>query len=240
MFETLRKSAILAAIQICLGAGAKRTHRARNLMELIRKEGDAHRAIVQVTLHNKGGDAFQPEIYGDAITIQRIISKSSGNAYKLLNSKGEDPKKSKNARKDLDMLLDQLNIQVENPVAVLDQEEAKKFLCGKPEDKYAFFVKATELERLDKTYAVIKDNIMDMSEACDRIKNDLGPLSEKVQEYEREYKQFEVLEKMEEKLSGLRCLYAWSFYAEAKQKADEEEEVSNLKSVLLDCVEMYF
>jgi hypothetical protein len=30
------------------------------------------------------------------------------------------------------------NIQVENPVAVLDQEEAKKFLTGKAEYKYNF------------------------------------------------------------------------------------------------------
>ena len=32
------KSAILAAIQVCLGAGARRTHRARNLKDLVRKE----------------------------------------------------------------------------------------------------------------------------------------------------------------------------------------------------------
>jgi len=44
-------------------------------------------------------------------------------------------------------------------VAVLDQEEAKKFLTGKAEDKYEFFTKATELERLDRTYASISDNI---------------------------------------------------------------------------------
>ena len=234
-----RKSAILAAIQICLGAGAKRTHRARNLMELIRKEGDANRAIVEVTLHNAGGDAFHHDIYGDSITIQRIISRSSGNTYKLLDCDRVDTK-SKNPRKDLDSLLDQLNIQVENPVAVLDQEEAKKFLCGKPEDKYAFFVKATELERLDKTYAHIKDNIMDMSDACDRIRGDLGPLGDQVKQYEREYKKFEVLEKMEDKLSNARCLFAWSFYAEAKEKVDEESEVSrgDLAFVLLDCVDM--
>ena len=30
------KSAILAAIQVCLGAGARRTHRARNLKDLVR------------------------------------------------------------------------------------------------------------------------------------------------------------------------------------------------------------
>ena len=51
------------------------------------------------------------------------------------------------------------NIQVENPVAVLDQEEAKKFLTGKAEDKYAFFMKATELERVDRTYAETIDKV---------------------------------------------------------------------------------
>ena len=224
-----RKSAILAAIQICLGAGAKRTHRARNLMELIRKEGNATRAIVQVTLLNTGADAFRPKKYGDSITIQRTIAKS-GSGYKLLNQHGKEPeelegKPKMNPRKELDMLLDQLNIQVENPVAVLDQEEAKKFLCGKPEDKYAFFVKATELERLDKTYAAIKDNIMDMSDSCARIKMDLGPLAENVKKFEKAYKEFEILDKLEAKLSNQRCLYAWSVYVGAKQKAEEQKEV---------------
>ena len=36
------------------------------------------------------------------------------------------------------------NIQVENPVAVLDQEEAKKFLLGKAEDKHKFFMSHPE------------------------------------------------------------------------------------------------
>ena len=35
------KSAVLAAIQVCLGAGARRTHRARNLRDLVRKEAGA-------------------------------------------------------------------------------------------------------------------------------------------------------------------------------------------------------
>lgn len=57
------KSAILAAIQICLGAGARRTHRARNLKELIRKEAGAGAsgAKVKVTLLNQGADGFQRE-----------------------------------------------------------------------------------------------------------------------------------------------------------------------------------
>ena len=77
------KSAILAAIQICLGANARRTHRARNVKDLVRKEaagsGKATTAKVQVTLLNGGEDAFKPEEYGNQITIERVISLGSAN-----------------------------------------------------------------------------------------------------------------------------------------------------------------
>ena len=121
------KSAILAAVQICLGAGARRTHRARNLKDLIRKEsGEGGNAKVRVTLLNKGADGFQTNIYGDSITVERCISKIGGyNGYRLLDHLGKERSRLK---KDLDAMLDQLNIQVENPVAVLDQEEGMSFL----------------------------------------------------------------------------------------------------------------
>lgn len=38
-----------------------------------------------------------------------------------------------------------LSGQVDNPVAVMDQENSKKFLQGSETDKYRFFEKATEL-----------------------------------------------------------------------------------------------
>ena len=104
------KSAILAALQICLGAKANRTHRARNLKDLVRKEDGATQARVRVTLLNCGPDAFQHDIYGDEITIERLISLAgSGGGYKLLDRslKCRSTKKG-----DLTDLLDQLNIQV--------------------------------------------------------------------------------------------------------------------------------
>lgn len=213
------KSAILAAIQICLGAGAKRTHRARNLKDLVRKEGSAQTAKVRVTLLNKGPDAFQHDVYGDTITIERSISLSGGyNGYKLLDHEGIARSK---AKKDLDTLLDQLNIQVENPVAVLDQEEAKKFLCGKAEDKYAFFSKATELDRLDRQYMRIFDRIEEIEETKNKVEKTLLPQKDQVEKLKKEWEQFEVLEKMEDKLGIHRVKYAWSLYWECKEKEDE-------------------
>ena len=215
-------------MQICLGAGAKRTHRARNLKDLVRKEGTANSAKVRVTLLNKGPDAYKPEIYGETITIERSISLSGGyNGYKLLDHQMAPQSKLK---KDLDALLDQLNIQVENPVAVLDQEEAKKFLCGKPEDKYNFFSKATELERLDRQYASIYDNIEEITESRDKVERSLLPKKEIVERLKKEWEQFEILEKMEVKVGEFRSKFAWSLYWECQVK----EEEANQQLVLID------
>jgi predicted ATPase len=103
------KSAILAAIQICLGAGARRTHRARNLKDLVRKDAAANaptQAKIRVSLLNKGSDAYKPEIYGETIVVERTISLKGGyNGYKLYDENMVEKSRSK---KDLDALLDQL------------------------------------------------------------------------------------------------------------------------------------
>jgi hypothetical protein len=104
------KSAVLAAIQICLGAGARRTNRARNLKDLVRKEATSGNAPAQakirVTLLNQGDDGYKHEIYGDTITVERTISLNGGyNGYKLLNHEGKEKSRCK---KDLDEMLDVL------------------------------------------------------------------------------------------------------------------------------------
>ena len=121
-------------------------------------------------------------------------------------------------------MLDQLNIQVENPVAVLDQEEAKKFLCGKPEDKYAFFSKATELERLDRQYASIFDRIEEINENKTRVERTLLPKKEIVEKLKKEWEQFEILEKMQDKVGVYRVKFAWSLYWDCKAYEDEARE----------------
>ena len=184
------KSAILAALQICLGVGANRTHRARNLKDLVRKEGGATFARVRVTLLNKGPDAFQQDLYGDLIHIERnIYLRGSGIAYKLYAHDGKKVISQK--KKDLQLLLDQMNIQVENPVAVLDQEEAKKFLTGRAEDKYNFFLKATDLERMDRKYQTTFEHIMELESKLSTMSNALDPLKENLTKLQNEWKEFE-------------------------------------------------
>ena len=78
------KSAILAAIQICLGAQARRTGRAKTMKDLIRKGSTATHAKLRVKLLNRGSDAYMHDVYGDFITIERIIDRQGGGGFRLL------------------------------------------------------------------------------------------------------------------------------------------------------------
>ncbi len=220
------KSAILTAIQVCLGAGARRTHRARNLKDLVRKEAgaDCAGAKLRVTLLNKGSDGYMPEVYGDTITVERCISLKAGyNGYRLLDQNGKEQSRRK---ADLDAMLDQLNIQVENPVAVLDQEEAKKFLTGKAEDKYAFFTKATELERLDRCYANIHDNIMEQNDVKQRAREGIQGAIDSTRKLQKEWEQFQEIDRLEVDLQRCRAQGSWAVYREMQEKLDGEIRVS--------------
>ena len=218
------KSAILAAIQICLGAGARRTHRARNLKDLVRKDGTASFAKIRVTLLNRGDDGYHHEIYGDTITVERTVALRGGyNGYKLYDSEMQEQSRSK---KDLDDMLDKLNIQVENPVAILDQEEAKKFLTGKSEDKYSFFMKATELERIDRTYSNTFDQVHDLDEQSVRMRQGLEDDERVMKEAKIQWQQHQEIDKLEKKRRALEEAFAWSCHKQANQELQGELEVS--------------
>ncbi|KAG7347822.1 RecF/RecN/SMC N terminal domain containing protein [Nitzschia inconspicua] len=216
------KSAILAAIQICLGAGARRTNRARNLKELVRKDSNTSCAKIRVTLLNKGDDAYEHEKYGDSITVERTISLKGGfNGFKLFD---EEMKEKSRSRKDLDEMLDKLNIQVENPVAILDQEEAKKFLTGKAADKYKFFMKATELERIDVSYRNAVEQVAEMEQQALRLTESLVADKELLDEAKKEVKKHEEIGKLEVKKSKLEAQYAWSIYKENLAELNERRD----------------
>jgi chromosome segregation ATPase len=214
------KSAILAAIQICLGASARRTNRARNLKELVRKGSNGQCAKIRVTVLNGGDDGYLKDVYGDTITVERTIALKGGyNGYKLLDHEGVEKSRSK---KDLDDLLDRLNIQVENPVAILDQEEAKKFLTGKASDKYAFYMKATELERIDRTYQTTLDSMNDMDGQKVRMKKNLKHDQLLVKECKEEWDKCQELDKLKERQEKMTERFAWSCYQQAQNTLDLE------------------
>jgi len=215
------KSAILHAIQICLGAGARRTHRARNLKNLI-KDGE-DRSKIRITLLNGGEDGYRQDVYGNKITIERTITTGSGyNGYKLLDENGAEKSRSK---KDLDEMLDRLNVQVDNPVSVLDQEESKKFLCGKAEDKYAFFMKATELERIDRNFANTLATAEEMNSALENLEQALKQQAGDTKALKKKYEEHQQLDKLQNKVRIQQVKLSWAQYQETEEQYQEVKKV---------------
>jgi hypothetical protein len=85
--NNLGKSAIAAAIQLCLGSNTHDTGRASKVDGMI-TEGSNGLAILRVTLLNEGPDAYKAENYGNRITVERRITKGSSGGYKILSANG--------------------------------------------------------------------------------------------------------------------------------------------------------
>ena len=100
------KSAVVAAIQLCLGANARTTGRASNLASFIR-EGSNDPAIIRVSLHNNGADRYRPDLYGNVIIIERKIALKGAATFRLM---GDNNKVVYNDGKDIPAILKRFNI----------------------------------------------------------------------------------------------------------------------------------
>uniref|UniRef100_A0A1A9UD16 Structural maintenance of chromosomes protein 6 n=1 Tax=Glossina austeni TaxID=7395 RepID=A0A1A9UD16_GLOAU len=143
------KSAILAALVLGLGCNAKVTNRSKSAKDFI-KIGETT-AKIEITIANDGPQPFDPDEYGDSITIVRTITTSSG-YYAVRNSQGRIITKKFD---DLQRILLYHNIQADNPVFVLNQDSAREFLKElEPSKNYQLFLKATQIdlitEKLDE------------------------------------------------------------------------------------------
>lgn len=217
------KSAIIAAIQICLGASARSTHRGKSIKNLIR-HGHEGNALVRITLRNdaKGSDAFRPDQFGRKIQVERLIRRDGSAEYRLKDETGVLVSKLKT---DLDAMLDHLNIQTENPCAILDQENAKLFLKGNPQDKYKFFLQSTDLYKMRTTYSKIDEETRNIAETTlKRERAKISTLKEVMEEAKKQWKEAQSIGKLEEEFEVLKKELAWSFVAEKENMAAKMEK----------------
>ncbi|KAL4145049.1 hypothetical protein PRNP1_012723 [Phytophthora ramorum] len=217
------KSAIIAAIQICLGASARSTHRGKSVKNLIR-HGHEGNALVRITLRNDavGSDAFRPEQFGRKIMVERLIRRDGSAEYRLKDERGLLVSKLKT---DLDAMLDHLNIQTDNPCAILDQENAKLFLKGDPQAKYKFFLQSTDLYKMRTTYSKIDEETRTIAESTlKRERTKIATLKDAMDEAKKQWKEAQSIGKLEEEFEVLKKELAWSFVCEKEATAAKKEK----------------
>ncbi|ETP10882.1 hypothetical protein F441_13557 [Phytophthora nicotianae CJ01A1] len=210
------KSAIIAAIQICFGATARTTHRGKNIKAFIGHEFDGN-ALVSVKLRNDNSDVFHPDKYGKNIIVERLIRRDGWAEYRLKNEQGHVVSKLKS---ELDTMMDRLNIQTDNPCAVMDQENAKLFLKGTSEDKYKFFLQSTDLAKMRTTYTHIDETTRMIIESA--LKSEvakIATLRDAKNKTKKQWQESQSIGKLEKELELLKTELEWSF-------VDEKETIT--------------
>lgn len=135
---------------------------------------------------------FAAETYGSEITVVRTINGNTGaSQYKIKNDRNRVIGAT---RQDLLRLTMCMNIQVENPVLILNQDAARSFLKECDAKKlYIFFMKATQIEAIiDKLNSTLKIGIT--------LRNNLETMDKRILQEENE------IQELSAKLSRLQSV----------------------------------
>ncbi|CAK7209042.1 Structural maintenance of chromosomes protein 6 [Sporothrix curviconia] len=204
------KSAILTAITLCLGAKASTTNRGGSLKNFI-KQGE-ERGFLAVWIKNCGDDAYEHDVYGDSIVVERHFSKSGTSSFKL---KSATERLISTKRADVDDIVEYFYLQVDNPLNVLSQDNARQFLNSSSAAlKYKFFVQGVQLEQLDKDYELVKQFLDAHNERIPQLDARVAQLQESFDEAERVVKVIQGNQEMRDKKREYMNQLAWSQVAE--------------------------
>ncbi|KAK0101479.1 Structural maintenance of chromosomes protein 6 [Cadophora gregata] len=225
------KSAVLTAITLCLGGKTAATNRGASLKALI-KSGREQASLI-IELKNEGIDAYQPDLYGKKIIIERHFSRSGSSSFKL---KTELNKLISTKKGDVEDIVEYYQLQVDNPMNVLTQDAAKSFITAStPAMKYKFFVEGVQLEALDRDYKIISDTCDQIETRLHDSKGDLNALKKRTDAAIQRAETVRKYDGVKIELKRLRKKLAWVQVAEQEKiLADLDQKVADSQQQIVD------
>ncbi|KAL2151561.1 hypothetical protein VTH82DRAFT_6659 [Thermothelomyces myriococcoides] len=209
------KSAILTAITLCLGGKASSTNRGGSLKSFV-KEG-CDRAVLTVKIKNRGPDAFKPDIYGESVIVERFFTTTNISGFKVKNALGQI---HSTKRQEVDDLVEYYALQVDNPLNILSQDNARQFLnASTKSQKYKFFIEGVQLQQLDNDYRLIAESLEQMVAKVPEQEERVKCAKTELDKAQRLMSELEGHRQIRNKLRMLRWQLAWS------QVVQEEEEL---------------
>jgi chromosome segregation ATPase len=211
------KSAILTAVVLGLGGRAATTSRGKGIASFIKSGESQAKIILKICNSNDalgGKRGYNADHYGKSIIIERTINASGASSYKLKSAAG---KLVADRKEQLDSMIRYFNIQVDNPICVLNQEVSRNFLNTKnSRDKYTFFMKATLLEDVKSDYAAAETHRTISQKILDQKKAVIPDTTRDLKELERKVKMFNDLENHKERFARLNGEALWALVNEQK------------------------
>lgn len=177
--------------------------------------------MAHITIHltNGGHQPYKPDIYPGIIIIERRLNKEGPSPYKLKNSSGRIISTKK---EELVAILDHYSILVNNPLTMLTQDMARKFLSDSTaEDKYKLFMQGTQLSQLKADFETVRESLDTSHVTLERKKEGLPILQAKASEAQRRYEELEEARDVTSQIDELNNELVWSQII-LKEKAAEK------------------
>ena len=172
--------------------------------------------MLSVKIKNAGDTAYQQEVYGDSILVERHFSRSGSSSFKLKSSTG---RLITTRKSDLEEICDYYALQIDNPMTVLTQDMARQFLNNStPYDKYKFFMKGTQLEHLDGDYLIVEQNLDTIDQDLWKKLQDIKVFEEEAEKAKRLLTLSEKQDALRERISSLARQMAWAQVEEQERK----------------------
>ncbi|KAL0266505.1 UNVERIFIED_CONTAM: hypothetical protein PYX00_009021 [Menopon gallinae] len=228
------KSAIMAALVAAFGGSASTTGRGVGITDFIKK-GETW-AKVSVTFINDGINSYRRDIYGKRITIVRSISKNAASTYTCKSEFGEVVSKKKD---EIDRICTALDIQIKNPICILNQDVARSFLSSTDSKmRYSLFMQATHLESLKTIYSETLDLLRISQNNLDSKKLGISAANKEIRQLKEKLEYFASLEKYVNERTTLENEYLWSLVcSEEKSLEVLQEEQKRIEQKKEECVE---
>lgn len=161
-----------------------------------------------VKLKNQGHTAYQQDVYGDSIIVERHFSIAGTSGFKLKSASGRviSTKKA-----DLEEICDYFALQIDNPMNVLTQDMSRQFLnSSSPRDKYKFFVKGVQLEQLDQDYQLLAEIIDNIENKLQVKMDDINILKSRQEKAKRRLAMSDKQNSLRDRVRGLGRQMAWA------------------------------
>jgi chromosome segregation ATPase len=158
--------------------------------------------------------------------VERHFSKTGSSGFKVKTALGQTHSVKK---QEVDELVEYYALQVDNPLNVLSQDNARQFLNASTKiQKYKFFIEGVQLQQLDNDYRLISESLEQMVAKVPDQEQRVKHAKVELDKAQRLMNELEGNRQVRNKLRTLRYQLAWS------QVVQEEEELARRKKDLAE------
>lgn len=195
------KSTIIKVLH-CLGARTSSANCTSELTDNIRHgEGDAQ---VSVTVSNCKEYGYKFDVFGDSITIRRTLKKTGDHPFQLIGSDGVVHAADE---REIDALLEAMEIQVDNPCVVIDKMNSKIFMIGGDKERYEIYMNATNMKRASIEIEAQKAEYYRHVEDAEKTAALFPRLIADIKRLKAKLEEFRVLQELERKVRVLKARF---------------------------------